>query len=54
VNCYRSGERIEQSLYALSTYLGHGNVTDTYWYLSACPELLGLAVNRLERHWEGL
>jgi len=53
VNWYRSGDRIEHSLHALSTYLGHGNVSNTYWYLSACPELLGLAVNRLEHHWEG-
>jgi hypothetical protein len=25
---------------ALSTYLGHGKVTDTYWYLEAVPELM--------------
>jgi hypothetical protein len=24
----------------LSTYLGHACVSDTYWYLSACPELM--------------
>ncbi|MDR3403244.1 MAG: tyrosine-type recombinase/integrase [Chthoniobacter sp.] len=52
VNWYRSGQDIEQRLPVLSTYLGHARVSDTYWYLSACPELLGLAVNRFERHWE--
>ena len=52
VNWYRSGENIERYLPALATYLGHGNLTDTYWYLTACPELLGLAVKRFERHWE--
>ena len=52
VNWYRSGQNIEQRLPALSTYLGHSHVSDTYWYLSACPELLGLAVNRFERYWE--
>jgi hypothetical protein len=36
----------------LSTYLGHVHVADTYWYLSACPELMGLAVERFERRWE--
>jgi integrase/recombinase XerD len=36
----------------LSTYLGHVHVSDTYWYLSACPELMGLAVERLEGRWE--
>ena len=35
---------------ALSTYLGHGNPAASYWYLSATPELLGLAAARLEQH----
>ena len=25
---------------ALSTYLGHAHVTDTYWYLQASPTLM--------------
>lgn len=25
---------------ALSTYLGHAHVTDTYWYLQATPTLM--------------
>ena len=25
---------------ALSTYLGHASVADTYWYLEATPQLL--------------
>ena len=33
---------------ALSTYLGHSKPADTYWYLSATPELLGQAAARLE------
>jgi integrase len=37
----------------LSTYLGHANPGGTYWYLSAAPELLGLAGTRLERHLGG-
>ena len=52
LNWYRSGQDIEQRLPVLSTYLGHARVSDTYWYLSTCPELMGLAVNRFERHWE--
>lgn len=48
---YRSGEDVERRLPVLSTYLGHAHVADTYWYLSACPELMGLAVGRLERRW---
>jgi integrase len=52
VNWYRSGQNIEHCLPVLATYLGHASVSATYWYLSACPELLGLAINRFERHWE--
>jgi hypothetical protein len=26
---------------ALSTYLGHAHVSDTYWYLQATTKLLG-------------
>jgi hypothetical protein len=36
----------------LSTYLGHTCVRDTYWYLSACPELMQAAVRRLDQRWE--
>ena len=32
----------------LSTYLGHADPKSTYWYLSAAPELLALAAERLE------
>lgn len=46
---YRAGLDIERHIYSLSTYLGHGRVVDTYWYLSAAPELMGLARRRLER-----
>lgn len=37
----------------LSTYLGHVNPGATYWYLSAAPELLAVAGERLERHLGG-
>jgi integrase len=49
---YRSGEEVERRLPVLSTYLGHVHVADTYWYLSACPELMGHAVSLLEQRWE--
>lgn len=50
---YRNSENVELGLPALSTYLGHTNISHTYWYLTACPELMGLAVQRLELRWEG-
>jgi hypothetical protein len=33
---------------SLSTYVGHAMVTNTYWYLSAVPELMALAAARFE------
>lgn len=52
VQWYRAGGDVERQLPALSTYLGHGCVRDTYWYLSACPELMEHAANRLDARWE--
>ena len=49
---HREGKNVEQQLPALSTYLGHACVRDTYWYLSACPELMEEAARRLDRRWE--
>jgi hypothetical protein len=34
---------------ALSTYLGHVNVANTYWYLEAVPELMTDIAERCER-----
>lgn len=45
---YRKGLDVESRLPKLATYLGHTHVNDTYWYLSATPELLQWAVRRLE------
>ena len=50
---YRSGQDPERRLPLLSAYLGHVHVSDTFWYLSACPELMREAMSRLERCWEG-
>lgn len=46
---YRSDADVASKMPLLSTYLGHVKPKDTYWYLSATPELLALAVSRLER-----
>lgn len=45
---YRTGVDVERRLPVLSTYLGHTNTANTYWYLSSVPELLCLAVKRLD------
>jgi integrase len=49
---YRNGTNVESQLPVLSTYLGHACVRDTYWYLSACPELMEEAARRLDQRWE--
>jgi integrase len=46
---YRDGVDIDQRVAALSTYLGHAKVSDTYWYLTGVPELMAIAAARFER-----
>ncbi len=54
VRWYRKDEEVERRLPILSTYLGHAHVTDTYWYLTSTPELLGAAGKRMEKRWGGV
>jgi integrase/recombinase XerD len=51
---YRNGENVTRRLPVLSTYLGHGNVSHTYWYLSNTPELMAAAAELLEARWKGI
>lgn len=44
------GVDIDQAMLSLSTYIGHAHVTNTYWYLSAVPELMALAAGRFESY----
>lgn len=44
----QKGVDIDQAMLSLSTYVGHAMVTNTYWYLSAVPELIALAAGRFE------
>ena len=46
---YRDGVDVERHIPRLATWLGHAHVSDTYWYLTATPELLQLAARRLDR-----
>jgi integrase/recombinase XerD len=49
---YRQGVDVDARMPLLSTYLGQANPAATYWYVSAAPELLELAGQRLEHHLE--
>jgi integrase len=48
LQAYQSGADVQARVAVLSTYLGHLDPGQTYWYLSAAPELLQLAGNRLQ------
>jgi integrase len=52
---HADGTDIDVAMLGLSTYVGHSMVTNTYWYLSAVPELMDLAAKRFESYstkWE--
>lgn len=45
---HSEGADVNQMMLALSTYLGHTEISCTYWYLSAVPELMALAGDKFE------
>ena len=50
LDAYAAGEDGQTRLTLLSTWLGHVHPGSTYWYLSASPELMAIAGQRLETH----
>lgn len=50
LDAYAAGGDGQTRLTLLSTWLGHVHPRRTYWYLSAAPELMALAGQRLEAH----
>jgi len=50
---HTAGVDVEARLPLLSTYMGHAHPKDTYWYLSASPDLLATAATRLSEHLAG-
>lgn len=53
LDAYRSGADVPALMPRLSTYLGHSDPKHTFWYLSAAPELMALAGQRLDAHLGG-
>ena len=51
IDWQRSGADIDERIAALSTYLGHLSPAESYWYLTATPELMGAAADRLEQRF---
>lgn len=46
---HEQGTDVDQSMLALSTYMGHVKISNTYWYLTAVPELMAVAAAKFER-----
>jgi len=46
---YKEGVDLDRKILALASYLGHARATDTYWYISAVPELMTISSERFER-----
>jgi integrase/recombinase XerD len=53
IDWYHSGVNVDECMPTLSTYLGHVSPSDTYLYLSASPELMALAADRLADRFGG-
>jgi len=51
--CGSDPEAIKKHMTALSTYLGHGSIENTYWYLEATPVLLRGIAHEAERTMRG-
>jgi len=53
LECYRRNELPDHIMDAISTYVGHVKVSNTYWYLTATPELMAVAAQRFAQFVEG-
>jgi integrase len=53
LDAYAAGEDGQTRLTLLSTWLGHVHPANTYWYLSASPELMAQAGARLDTYLAG-
>jgi integrase/recombinase XerD len=53
IDWQQSGMSVDEHIATLSTYLGHIAPADTYWYLSASPELMTMAAERLDSRFAG-
>ena len=51
---HTQGKDVDQAMLALSTYVGHAMVTNTYWYLTGVPELMAVAAGKFESFPEAL
>ncbi len=50
---YEQGIAVDQAILALSIYVGHAKISDTYWYLTGIPELMAIAAERFQLYTNG-
>lgn len=53
LQAYKQEQDVDKITLALSTYVGHKNVADTYWYFTAIPELMAIASDRFQVYAQG-
>lgn len=53
IDAHRQGVDIDARIAALATYLGHLEPANTYWYLTASPELMTLVSDRVAAYQQG-
>ena len=51
--CGTDPQAVLRHMKALSTYLGHVDIANTYWYLEATPVLLKIIASTAEETWIG-
>ena len=51
--CGNDPQAVMRHMKALSTYLGHVDIANTYWYLEATPVLLKIIASTAEETWIG-
>ncbi len=51
---HQDGVNVDNRMIALSTYLGHVKPSDTYWYLSAVPDLMEMVSQKFASFAEGV
>jgi len=51
---YRHNINVDKEMLALSTYVGHAEVSYTYWYVTGVPELMAIASRRFEKFTSGV
>lgn len=52
-SCPRGRKNVDRHIRALSTYMGHVHISDTYWYLESTPQLMKTINNACESLFQG-